>query len=413
MAGFLRTQFGSVWKTSLKGMNGQHHARRCFSAASTRGIDPSKLTIEKTSDPKSQIPKEELTFGTTFTDHMLEIDWDKENGWHAPVIKPYQNLNLDPAASSLHYALQCFEGMKAYTDDEGNVRLFRPDMNMKRMNDSMERLHLPTFDGEALLKCIEELVHIDQDWIPKGEGYSLYIRPTGISTHPFLGVGASAYAKVYVILSPVGPYYPEGFNPVKLYADTENVRAWPGGTGNTKVGGNYGPTISPQSLAAQKGFSQILWLFGEEHYMTEVGTMNLFVHWVNEDGEKELVTAPLSRGDILPGVTRDSILRLAREWNEFKVTEKTLTLPELVKAKNDGRLIEVFGCGTAAVISPVELIHYKGEDIKIPLDAEGGKSGELTQRIWNTMRDIQYGHEHHDWSRVIAHLEKPHDVHAA
>lgn len=186
-------------------------------------------------------------------------------------------------------------------------------------------------------------------------------RPTGISTHPYIGVGASQYAKLFVILSPVGPYYPEGFNPVKLYADDTYVRAWPGGTGNTKIGGNYGPTIMPQVLAAQKNYSQILWLFGPEHSMTEVGTMNLFVYWINEQGEKELVTAPLDRGDILPGVTRDSILEMCKEWNEFKVSERTLTMPAVRTALREGRLLEIFGSGTAAVISPVSIIHYQNE----------------------------------------------------
>ena len=238
---------------------------------------------------QQKIPKEKLTFGTSFSDHMLEIDWCKVNGWHAPVIRPYGDLHLDPAASVFHYALECFEGMKAYVDTKGQVRLFRPDLNMKRMNNSMKRLFLPTFNEDGFLDCIKELVRLDRDWIPTGDGYSLYIRPTGISTHPYIGVGASDYAKLFVILSPVGPYYPEGFNPVRLYADDKYVRAWPGGTGDTKIGGNYGPTIMPQMEAAKKGYSQILWLFGEEHYMTEVGTMNLFVHWVNEQGENRVL----------------------------------------------------------------------------------------------------------------------------
>ncbi|KAH9146161.1 hypothetical protein AeRB84_009972 [Aphanomyces euteiches] len=366
------------------------HGVKAFSALAD--IQSSKTIINKTTAPKAKIPKEQLKFGATFTDHMLEVDWDNKNGWAAPVIRPYGPLALDPAASALHYALQCFEGMKAYIDDNGKIRLFRPDLNMKRMNNSMERLHLPTFNSEELIAAMKKLILLDQEWIPKGEGYSLYIRPTGISTHPNIGVAASTKAKIFVILSPVGPYYPEGFNPVKLYADTKNVRAWPGGTGNTKVGGNYGSTIKPQMDAAKNGYSQILWLFGEEHYVTEAGTMNLFVHWINENGEKELVTAPLSRGDILPGVTRQSILELARGWGEFKVAESTITLPSIAKAQKEGRLLEIFGSGTAAVISP---------DINVPLDAPDGKSGKLTKRIWDEMTDIHYGRVEHPWSIVI------------
>ncbi|EQC34071.1 branched-chain amino acid aminotransferase [Saprolegnia diclina VS20] len=374
-------------------------ATKAFSALA--GLDSTKTIIHKTMHPKAKVAKETLTFGTTFTDHMLEIDWDQKTGWGKPLIRPYGPLSVDPASSSLHYALQCFEGMKAYINDDGKIRLFRPDMNMARMNNSMERLFLPTFDSEELIKCIEQLVLLDKDWIPKGDGYSLYLRPTGISTHPHIGVGASTKAKVFVILSPVGPYYPEGFNPVKLFADDTYVRAWPGGTGNTKVGGNYGATIMPQMEANKKGYSQILWLFGEEHFVTEVGTMNLFVYWINDAGEKELVTAPLHRGDILPGVTRDSILELTRGWGEFKVSEHTITMPSIVKAQKEGRLLEIFGSGTAAVISPVKLINYNGEDIDVPLDAEDGKSGQLTKRIWKEMTDIQYGRKPHPWSVVI------------
>ncbi|KAF0698293.1 Aste57867_11086 [Aphanomyces stellatus] len=383
---------------SLK-INQLAQGSKAFSAIA--GIDSTKTRINKTSNPKAKTPKEKLTFGTTFSDHLLEIDWDQKTGWAPPLIRPYGPLAVDPASSSLHYALQCFEGMKAYIDDKGKIRLFRPDMNMKRMNTSMERLFLPTFDSDELIKCINQLILLDQSWIPEGDGYSLYIRPTGISTHPFIGVGASSKAKVFVIVSPVGPYYPEGFNPVKLFADDTYVRAWPGGTGSNKVGGNYGATIMPQMEAAKKGYSQILWLFGEDHYVTEVGTMNLFVHWINEKGEKELVTPPLARGDILPGVTRDSILELTENWGEFTVKEHTIKMADIVKAHKDGRLLEIFGSGTAAIISPVGLINYNGKDINVPLDAPDGKSGKIAKRLWKEITDIQYGRVEHPWSVVI------------
>jgi branched-chain amino acid aminotransferase len=268
------------------------------------------------------------------------------------------------------------------------------------MNNSMERLSLPTFDGDAMTECLKELIRIDSDWIPEGEGYSLYIRPTGISTHPSIGVSTPTSARVFIIMSPVGPYYPEGFAPVSLYADTENVRAWPGGMGDKKVGGNYAPTIMPQSQAAKKGYSQILWLYGEDHQVTEVGTMNLFFFWHNEDGEKELVTAPLSRGDILPGVTRRSVLELARQWGDFKVSEKNITMAEVTTAIKEGRMIEAFGSGTAAVLSPIKLIAYHGTDYEIPLAA--GNSGELCHRMWQTITSIQDGRiEHPGWSVVV------------
>eukprot|EP00542_Grammatophora_oceanica_P022296 CAMPEP_0194042572 /NCGR_PEP_ID=MMETSP0009_2-20130614/14332_1 /TAXON_ID=210454 /ORGANISM="Grammatophora oceanica, Strain CCMP 410" /LENGTH=395 /DNA_ID=CAMNT_0038686465 /DNA_START=216 /DNA_END=1400 /DNA_ORIENTATION=+ len=357
-----------------------------------RFISSAELAVEKTRDRsrfENMPAKEELTFGTTFSDHMLTIEF--ENGaWHAPKIVPYQNLSLSPAATSLHYGLQCFEGMKAYktVGDDSDLRLFRPELNMKRLSNSMERLQLPghDFDSEQLIQCIAELVRLDQDWIPSGEGYSLYLRPTVIATHKFLGLAAPSSLLLYVITSPVGPYYKSGFSPVRLMADSSYIRAWPGGTGNAKVGGNYAPTMKPQAEAVTKGYDQVLWLFGENDEITEVGAMNIFVALINkETGRKELVTAPLDRGDILPGVTRASILELSRMWNEFDVSERSLTMPEVVEAADDGRLLEAFGAGTAAVVSPISCIQYKGRDIEIPT------TGELTQRMWDEITGIQYG----------------------
>lgn len=361
-------------------------------------IDSSRTVVQLTESPSPKLAKEKLVFGKSFSDHMLEVDWDSVNGWKNPVISPYHNLSISPAASSLHYGLQCFEGMKAYKDDQGKIRMFRPDCNMDRLNDSMKRLFMPGFNGEGLLECIKQLLRIDESWIPEGDGYSIYLRPTAISTYPFLGVGAPLECKIFVIMSPVGPYYAEGFKPIKLYADTENVRAWPGGVGNTKVGGNYAPCIAPQMAAAKKGCSQVLWLFGEDHEITEVGAMNIFFFLINEQGEKELITAPLTRGDILPGVTRRSMLELARNWGEFKVSERYLQMGELLKASKEGRLIEAFGAGTAAVVAPVKGIHYKGEDIMFPT---GEKAGALTQRMWDNIISIQYGRTHHPWSVVV------------
>ncbi|GLD97753.1 hypothetical protein PINS_up006450 [Pythium insidiosum] len=364
-------------------------------------IKASNIEVQLTKQPKVKLPKEKLTFGTTFSDHMLEVDWEKGHGWGKPLIRPYGPLSMDPASACLHYALECFEGMKAYKDAEGRVRLFRPDMNMKRLNSSMKRLLLPQFDEDELTECLKELLRVDRDWVPEGDGYSLYIRPTGISTHPYIGVGASLKAKIFIILSPVGPYYPEGFNPVKLYANDTFIRAWPGGTGSYKVGANYAPGILPQAAAGAKGYSQNLWIFGADHEVTEVGTMNLFIHWINEKGEEELATPPLSRGDILPGITRDSILTLAREWKEFKVSERNVTMKQIQKAVHEGRVLEVFGSGTAAIVSPVSTINYMEEDLKIPLSGTDGKAGKLAERFWKELTDIQYGRVEHPWSVIV------------
>mmetsp|Transcript_25490 Transcript_25490/g.33303 ORF Transcript_25490/g.33303 Transcript_25490/m.33303 type:complete len:410 (+) Transcript_25490:236-1465(+) len=361
----------------------------------TQSIDPSQLTIELTDAPREKIPNAELKFGTQFTDHMLEIDWNLSTGWEAPRISKFKNFEISPAASAFHYAIECFEGMKAYKDSEGNIRLFRPDKNLSRLSNSMKRMAMPDLNEEAFLECMSELLHVDSTWIPEEEGYSLYIRPTAIGTHPFLGVGLSESIKLYVILSPVGPYYPDGFKPVELFADTENVRAWPGGVGNTKVGGNYGPTIHPQLQAGERGYKQILWLFGEDHTVTEVGSMNLFFLIEKKYGNLELVTAPLSRGDILPGVTRDSVLTLAREWGEFEVSERFITMKELLECDQEGRLLESFGSGTAAIVCPVSVIHYMGHDIELP---NGNSIGPMAQRFWDEITSIQYGRVEHPWS---------------
>ena len=289
--------------------------------------------------------------------------------------------------------LQCFEGMKAYkslSEGDDSVRLFRPDKNMERLSNSMDRLHMPgaDFDRDELTKLIQQLVLLDKDWIPDGEGYSLYIRPTVIATHPYLGLAAPNSLLLYVITSPVGPYYKSGFDPIKLTADTPYVRAWPGGTGSNKVGGNYAPTMKAAAQAAKEGYSQVLWLYNDE--ITEVGAMNLFLVMTNKDtGRKELITPPLSRGDILPGVTRASIIDLAKTtWDDVDVYERFPNMSEVVKASNESRLLEVFGAGTAAVVTPVSCIRYKGNDIEIPT-ADG--AGEITQRVWDQLTGIQYG----------------------
>ena len=254
-------------------------------------------------------------------------------------------------------------------------------------------------DLQELLTCIKKLVRLDEDWIPHGDGYSLYLRPTVVATNPYLGVSAPDRMLLYVITGPVGPYYTQGFAPVKLTADTVDVRAWPGGTGGNKLGGNYGPTIRASAEAAGRGYDQVLWLYGEDKEITEVGLMNVFFLLEKSDngGGKELVTPPLTRGDILPGVTRRSILELTQLWGEFDVVEQFPTMPEIRDAAQSGRLIEAFGAGTAAVVSPIKCVQYRGEDI--PIQAVGN----VTQRIWNELTAIQYGNVEgpEGWSVVI------------
>jgi branched-chain amino acid aminotransferase len=267
---------------------------------------------------------------------------------------------------------------------------------MERLSNSMHRLCLPGFDFDRneLIQCIAELVKIDQRWIPEGNthtNYSLYIRPTVIATHKYLGLAAPDELLLYVITSPVGAYYPNGFQPVQLTTETPYVRAWPGGTGMAKVGGNYAATMRAQSEAAQQGYDQVLWLFGEDEQITEVGAMNVFFVFRHnhDDAKRELVTPPLTRGDILPGVTRDSILTLARTlWHDdLRVSERFPTMSEIQRAAHDGTLVEAFGAGTAAVVTPIASIRYRGQDIQIP----ASPTGEITQRIWDTLTGIQYG----------------------
>ena len=338
-----------------------------------------------------------------FIDHMLSLEWTASDGWLPARITPYQNLSLDPASCVFHYAFECFEGMKAYRDSKGQIRLFRPTKNMARMNKSSARIALPTFDGAALIQLIGKLVALDQRFIPDQKGYSLYLRPTMIGTQKTLGVGPPGSALLYVIASPVGPYYPTGFKAISLEATDYAVRAWPGGVGDKKLGANYAPCILPQLEAAKRGFHQNLWLFGEEEYVTEVGTMNMFVAIKNkETGQKELLTAPLD-GTILEGVTRDSVLSLARERltkEGWVIAERKYSMPELVEAANEGRLLEAFGAGTAAIVSPIRNISYKGKLVECGLKPDQ-EAGEIALRMKDWIEAIQYGDEEHEWSYVV------------
>ncbi|XP_054158754.1 branched-chain-amino-acid aminotransferase-like [Oppia nitens] len=331
---------------------------------------------------------------------MFEVNWTHDKGWGRPLICPIHNLSLHPSAKVFHYAQELFEGLKAFRGVDGNIRIFRPDMNMKRMRASAERINLPDFDGNELLECLKKLIQIDADWVPPyGSGASLYIRPTYIGTEPALGVHSSKDAMLYIICGPVGPYFPTGaMKPVSLLADPRFVRAWPGGVGDKKLGVNYGPQLAVQQLAEKMGHQQVLWLFGDDHQLTEVGAMNVFVYLVNDRGERELVTPPLQSGLILPGVTRLSLIQLAQQWSEFKITERAINMQEIRQLVKEKRLLEMFGAGTACSVCPIGRIHYKNEDIIVPGLPE---QESLQLRLYKTLQDIQYGIVPHDWSVII------------
>lgn len=384
--------------------------------SNVRGINSSALTITPSPSTKPNPSKESLTFGTVFSPHMLTIEYSHER-WHNPKIVPYGNLNLSPASSCLHYGTTCFEGMKAYKgilcedntndDDEicasDNVFLFRPDLNMIRLKSSMERLAMPgcDFDSEELIQCIMRLVDLDSDWIPSGEGYSLYIRPNVLATNHNLGVSNPTELLLYVITSPVGPYFKSGFKPVKLLCSTDYVRAFggQGGTGRYKIGGNYAPTLKPGHEALERGYQQILWVNrngqGQDE-ITEVGAMNLFLVFEQDNGRMEIVTPPLNRGDILPGVTRKSIVELTKKWKDVDMVERNVTMQEVQDAVDTKRFVEAFGAGTAAVVCPIECINYKGVDLKPRFC-----TGEVMHKVWRELLDIQYGKIEHEWARKV------------
>ncbi|KAF7784779.1 hypothetical protein Agabi119p4_944 [Agaricus bisporus var. burnettii] len=378
------------------------------SPSSLPDIDPSKLEVIQNPNPKTPPPASTLVFGHTFTDHMLTVPWSAANGWDTPRIIPYGPLSLEPSSTVFHYAQCIFEGMKAYRQPNGKVTLFRPDMNMKRMNNSAHRIALPNFNCDSFLELIKKLIRLDKHWIPTQSGHSLYVRPTMIGTQTSIGVSPPNQALLYVICSPVGPYYPQGFKPVSLHGTSEYVRASPGGTGAFKVGINYAPGVLPQKAAATLGYSQNLWLHGPEHYLTEVGTMNLFVVFKRPDGTHELVTPPLD-GMILPGVTRDSVLALGRGHasgthrldlpDKFVVTERQVPMKEVQEASKNGSLVELFGAGTAAVITTVDKIGYLGEEVIIPTGSDG--MGPVSRIMWKELVGRQTGVIPSEWSVEI------------
>jgi len=339
------------------------------------------ISITKTTQPKEKPDVNKLGFGRYFTDHMFIMDYEKGKGWHNPRIVPYGPLSLDPSTMIFHYGQGIFEGLKAYKTDDNRVLLFRPEKNLERANISNDRLCIPPIDEEFALKAIKELIKLEKDWIPDAKDTSLYIRPFIISTDPYIGVKPSSTYMFIVILSPVGPYYPEGLDPVKIYVEDEYVRAVRGGIGFAKTLGNYAASIKAKEKAANLGYTQVLWLDGiEMKYVEEVGTMNVFF---KIDGE---VVTPALNGSILAGVTRDSVIQLLKSWN-VTVVERQIAIHEVIDAHKNGKLEEIFGTGTAAVISPVGELNYHGEKLII----NGGNIGELSQKLYDSITGIQTG----------------------
>ncbi|MEW6194453.1 MAG: branched-chain amino acid aminotransferase [Bacteroidota bacterium] len=336
-------------------------------------------TLEKKS--KVNLP-DNLVFGKIFTDHILEMDYDSASGgWQKPKIKRLDNLSLSPAAMVFHYGQAIFEGLKAYIQADGKVALFRPEKNVERLNRSAIRMCMPEVNSQLVLQKMLELVSIDRDWIPSRPGYSLYIRPFIIATEGCFGVRPSEQYKLIVMLSPVGPYYPEGFKPVPIMVTDKYVRAVRKGTGEAKAAGNYAASLVGQVEAKKEGYTQVLWLDAiEQKYIEEVGAMNIFVQFKNE------VATPALNGSILPGVTRMSVLQILKDWG-YNVNERLISIDEMVNAYDKGELIEVFGTGTAAVISSVSRLKYKDKILQF----SETKPGELGLKLYEELTGIQYG----------------------
>jgi branched-chain amino acid aminotransferase len=352
------------------------------------------VKLYKSENLKEKPDQNNLGFGRYLTDHMFVMKWSKERGWHEAEIKPYGDFKVDPAAMVFHYGQAIFEGLKAYQGKDGSILLFRPLDNLTRLNNSAVRMCMPRIPVEKVLQAMKGLIYLDREWIPQGDGAALYIRPTMVATEAALGLRPSDEYLFFIIKSPVGAYYPEGFSPTRIYVEDMYVRAVPGGVGEAKTAGNYAASVKALTEAQHKGYTQVLWLDALEHkYIEEVGTSNIF--FVIND---ELITPPLG-GTILPGITRDTVLKLAEDWG-IKTSERRITIDEVMAAAADGSLNEAFGTGTAAVISPVGEFCYKGETIMV----NNGKAGELAQRLFDTIQSLQRGMlpDPHNWLVRVA-----------
>ncbi len=340
------------------------------------------IKITKTTNPKKKPEKgQPLGFGHIFTDHMFVMNYTEGKGWHDPRIVPYGEISIEPSAMVFHYGQSMFEGMKAYRGKDDTIYLFRPDMNAKRANQSNQRLCIPEIPEDMFVEAVKAVVDVDRDWVPSDPGTSLYIRPFVIATDAFLGVAPSKTYLFMVILSPSGAYYESGLEPVGIWIEDEYVRAVKGGMGFAKTGGNYAASLIAQVKAHDSGYSQVLWLDGvERKYIEEVGAMNICFKISGK------VVTPMLNGSILPGITRNSILQVCRDWG-YEVEERRISVDELVAAAKDGTLEEVFGTGTAAVVSPVNKLRYEDDVMNIG----DGSIGELTQKLYDELTGIQWG----------------------
>ena len=340
-----------------------------------------QLTITKADQLQTKPDDAKLGFGSIFTDHMFNMDYNPQDGWHNPRIEPYASIDMDPATMVLHYGQAIFEGLKAFRTESGAIQLFRPKDNFKRMNNSSRLICIPDIDEAFALDALKQLLVIEKNWVPSAPETSLYIRPTIIAMDPFLGVRASDTYRFFIILSPVGAYYAEGFNPVKIWVTKNHVRAVRGGVGEAKTAGNYAASLYAADQAHKRGYTQVLWLDGiEQQYIEEVGAMNIF--FVIDD---ELIT-PMLSGSILSGITRDTVIALAKMWN-LKVAERKISIAEVMDTHASGKLKEIFGSGTAAVISPVGELNYNEQVITVG----GGKVGPMANKFYKSISDIQYG----------------------
>ncbi|MCP3873516.1 MAG: branched-chain amino acid aminotransferase [Desulfobacteraceae bacterium] len=350
-----------------------------------------KVTQAKTNRTR---PKDsDLGFGQVFTDHMFVMDYSEENGWHDPRIEPYADFQVSPSAMVFHYGQAIFEGLKAYKTPDNTVCLFRPKDNFERMNRSAKGMCIPQIDIDFVMDALKQLIKLEEKWIPETIGTSLYIRPTIIATDPFLGVRASFTYKFFIILSSVGAYYAEGLNPVKIWVSKDHVRAVKGGVGEFKTAGNYAASLIASEKAKKDGYAQVLWLDAiERKYIEEVGAMNIFFLIDNE------IVTPNLTGSILPGITRYSVINLAKKWG-MNISERKISIDEVFQAHEDGKLKEVFGSGTAAVISPVGEIRYGDKVISIG----DGTPGDTAMKFYNALTDIQYGkaEDTENWIEVV------------
>jgi len=351
------------------------------------------ISTHFTATPKPRPKDSELVFGRIFTDHMVLIDYEVSRGWYDPRVVPYGALSLDPAAAVLHYSQELFDGLKAFRGADGKVRLFRIDRHCRRMSEGAARLCMPGIDPELMREALLSLVRTDSAWVPSTPGTSLYLRPTLIATEPFLGVRPAERYLFFIIASPVGPYSGDAFEPAKIWVEDQFVRAAPGGLGAVKAGANYAASLLAAKEAKKRGFAQVLWTDATEHrYLEEVGTMNMVVRIGDE-----FITPPLE-GTILGGITRDSVITLLRDWGHV-INERPIGMEELIAAHKRGELREVFGCGTAAVITPVGELGWKTERLVV----NDGRPGEAAKRLFDAITGIQYARQAdpHRWMTPI------------